>query len=211
MNQPDTGLTELRAERDALEARAQEAERIAEQLADQLAQARTDLAAYRDAQRARTGADQNLDLFQAPPREHSEPTLAADGSDQGVLPMALTGVAVVAFMVALLSWVNSGFFALFTIGMLVIAGALAYFAWQTRIVKLDVQVSRGIVYIESGGFTHRFDLRSDQTAIEVQGSPGDAYWQVRFLRRSLDPFVIDTSMVDAARFMAQLREWRPEL
>lgn len=201
----ESELAALRAERDALATRADEAERIAEQLADELADVRSRLAQ----ERAHAGEEQ-LALFQARP-EHSEPLLSGDGSDAGVLPMALTGVAVVSAMVALLSWANSGLTAFFTLLTLALTAVLAYFAWQTRVIKVSVEISRGIAYIEAGGSTHRFDLRNEATQLEIRGEPGDARWQVRFLRRAMDPFVVDATMVDPRHFMAQLREWRPEL
>jgi hypothetical protein len=45
----------------------------------------------------------------------------------------------------------------------------------------------------------------------MSGQPGDRDWEVRFVRRGLDPFVISDGMVDSRAFVGQLREWRPEL
>jgi hypothetical protein len=47
--------------------------------------------------------------------------------------------------------------------------------------------------------------------VEMSGDPGDRDWQVRFLRRGRDPFVVRDGMVDAHAFVRRLREWRPDL
>ena len=199
---PDPDVDALRVERDALEARALEAEQVAEQLAIELAAAREQLAREDHA---------HLTLF-SETRPTGDAKLAADGSDPGVLPVALTGLAVVAFLVTLLSAANSGVTALFTVVMLALTTLLGWLAWRTRVVTVDVTVSPGgVVAVESAGTTHRFDLRSESTRLEVRGSPEDSDWQVRFLRRALDPFTITARDVDPSAFMAQLRRHRPEL
>lgn len=43
------------------------------------------------------------------------------------------------------------------------------------------------------------------------GNPGERDWKVLFLRRSLAPLTVDSSMVDPEDFTAALRTWRPEL
>ena len=74
-----------------------------------------------------------------------------------------------------------------------------------------MSVGRGMVYIDSSSDSYRFDLRSSTTKLEMTGQPGDAGWQLRFLRRHLDPFTVDATMVDPVEFVRQVREWRPEL
>ena len=200
---PATGAAELRrlrAERDALEARALEAERRAEALAAELAEARAELAFD----------DGRLSLFDDVAPDDT-PGLAADGSEPGVLPIALGGTAVVTAMVAVLAALDRGLGSPVALLMIALTCLLAYLAWQSRVETFQVSVSRGMVYVDSSSANYRFDLRTASTQVEMTGQPGDAGWQVRFLRRHLDPFTVDASMVDPAEFVAQLREWRPDL
>ena len=195
----DAELRRLRAERDALETRALEAERRAEALAVELAEARAELA-----------DDGRLSLFDdlAP---DDTPGRAADGSDPGVLPIALGGTAVVTTMVGLLAAFDRGLFSPVALLMLALTGVLGYLAWNSRVERFQVSVSRGIVYVDSSSTNYRFDLRTSTTQVEMVGEPGQPGWQVRFLRGHLDPFTVDATMVDPAGFVRQLREWRPEL
>jgi hypothetical protein len=193
-------LRRLRAERDALEARALEAERRAEGLAAELAEARAEMAAD----------DDRLSLFDDLAADDTS-GLAADGSDRGVLPMALGATAVVAAMVGVLAAYDRGVASPVAILMFVLTILLGYLAWNRRAERFEVSVSRGMVYIDSSSSSYRFDLRTPKTQVEMSGRPGEAGWQVRFLRRHLDPFTVDATMVDPAEFVRQLREWRPEL
>lgn len=194
----------LRAEREALKVRCAEADARGDQLAAQLAEARAELA------RLQEEGGEGLSLFDDVQQEHV-PGFAGDGSDPRVLPVILGGTAVVTAMVGLLAVLNRGLTSPVAVAMLVLTLVLAWFAVHTRVVPVEVTVIRGLVYIKHGEDTHRFDLRSDSTRVEMTGQPGDAHWQVRFLRRSLDPFTIDASMVDPHEFTARLREWRPAL
>jgi hypothetical protein len=190
----------LRAERDALEARALEAERLAEALAVELAAARAELAADHS----------RLSLFDDPADEApAGPT--ADGSDPAVLPIALAATALVAAMVALLAALDRGLASPVALVMLGLTCLLAYLAWNSRVERFEVSVNRGMVYIDSSSNSYRFDLRQPTTEVEMTGQPGEPGWQVRFLRRHLDPFTVDATMVDPVAFVRQLREWRPEL
>ena len=193
-------IRRLRAERDALEQRALEAEQRAEELAAELAEARAEPAV--DPGR--------LSLFDDLPDEQPS-RRAADGSDPAVLPIALGATALVAAMVALLAALNRGLGSPVALVMLGLAGLLAYLAWQSRVEHFEVSVSRGMVYIDSSSNSYRFDLRQPTTEVEMTGHPGQSGWQVRFLRRHLDPFAVDATMVDPVEFVRQLREWRPEL
>ena len=193
-------IRRLRAERDALEARAVEAEQRAEALAAELADARAELAV--DPTR--------LSLFDDLPDAEPSPR-AADGSDPAVLPIALGATALVAAMVALLAALDRGLASPVALVMLGLAGLLAYLAFQSRVERFEVSVSRGMVYIDSSSNSYRFDLRQPTTEVEMTGQPGEPGWQVRFLRRHLDPFTVTTTMVDPVEFVRQLREWRPEL
>jgi hypothetical protein len=193
-------IRRLQAQRDALEARALEAERRAEALAAELADARAELA-----------ADPNrISLFDdlAPDDPQGR---AADGSDPGVVPIALGGTAVVTAMIGLLAAIDRGLFSPVALLMFALTCLLGYLAWNSRVERFQVSVSRGMVYIDSSSNSYRFDLRTPTTQIEMIGQPGERGWQVRFLRRHLDPFPVDASMVDPVEFVRQLREWRPEL
>lgn len=202
---PTAALQALRAERDELEQRALEAEAVAEQLAEQLADAQRRLA---DGGRATD--DRHLTLFDdaGPAERHGH--LAPDGSDEAVLPIALGSTALVAFLIGALTVLN-GRFSYLTIIVFGVAGALAWAAVQTRVARVSVDVVDGVVLVVEGDTTRRFDLRNDSIKVDVQGSPGDEYWRVRFYRRALDPVDVDASMVDAQQFMDRLRDHRPEL
>ncbi|WP_148611873.1 hypothetical protein [Nocardioides rubriscoriae] len=213
----------LRAERDDLEQRALEAEAMAEQLADALADAQRRLAeratAWHDAgqhdhhdhhDRRDSDDPRHLTLFDDATPESAGGPLAPDGSDQAVLPIALAATAVVAFLVSLVM-IASGRFSFLTVLVLAVAGGLAWAAVQTRVTRRSVEVVDGIVRVVEGDTTRTFDLRNDGVRVDVQGTPGDAYWRVRFYRRALDPVDVDASMVDPADFMARLREVRPNL
>lgn len=189
----ETDLAHLRAERDEL---AQQVE----DLTEQLAQARARISALE--------ADQSgpLALF-----DGGEDRLTGDGSDPRVLSMVLGATAVVAGMVALLALVNGKLGTPFGIVMVVLTLALAWGAARTRVVPVEVSVVRGMVYVQQGESSYRFEVRKPETDVQMVGQPGDPGWQVRFGRRGLEPFVIDASMVDAHEFVAKLREFRPSL
>ncbi|NHA01505.1 hypothetical protein G5V59_21535 [Nocardioides sp. W3-2-3] len=81
--------------------------------------------------------------------------------------------------------------------------ALAWGAARTRVVPVEVSVVRGMVYVQQGESSYRFEVRKPETDVQMVGQPGDPGWQVRFGRRGLEPFVIDASMVDAHEFVAK--------
>ncbi|MBS45185.1 MAG: hypothetical protein CMH83_18845 [Nocardioides sp.] len=195
-------LTALREERDQLLARAEEAERIAELLAEELADVRRELA---DREKAGgTGWFENED--DVSPGER----LAPDGSDPSLLSISLAVGATVALLTTLLSVFNQGVVSLTTFLAAAITAALAWSAWSTRIVAVEVSVDGGVVTVKRGQDVHRFDLRNDATAFEVRGVPGRSDWRVRFVRRGLPPIDVDARMVDADDFMARVRRYRPE-
>lgn len=190
----------LEAERDALARRCAAAEAEVRRLADELADARAQLAAQDDAH--------SLSLFDG------EPTggrLTGDGSDPRVLSLILGATAVVAGMVTLLAMLNGKLTSMIGLTMLALTIGLAWGAARTRVVPVEVEVARGVVYIKQGESTHRFDVKKPETQVLVLGRPGDADWAVQFPRRGLEPFTIDSSMVDPQSFLDQLREHRPEL
>jgi len=192
----------LRAERDALAARAEEAERLAEQLAEELAAAREQLASAE----AEESDPSSLTLF-----DDNDSLSPGTGADHGVLPVALGGTAFVLLVVGVLSLVNNGLASPFTLLMLGLAGVLGWTAWQVRPVGSTVHVEDGVVKIERAGSTYRFDLRSETCRVDVLGTPGDDGWRVVFRRGRLDPCTVDASMVDPARFLAEVRKHRPGL
>lgn len=226
-----TGTTELaalRAERDSLRRRIREAEDIAEQLAEELGQARARLASAgmpdADASRlplldqtgltpprrseAGEGAGAAASAGRGGPRSIAR---SADGSDPILLPIALAGTAAAVFLVALLSLANNGFLSLFSLGALLASGLLARAAWRTRVVPVEVWVEEGVVQVRRGDQALTFDLTSETTRLEVSGDTDDTHWRVRFYRRALDPFDVDATMVDPEEFMAVLRRYRPGL
>lgn len=73
-----------------------------------------------------------------------------------------------------------------------------------------LSVHAGQLEVVQGGGRFVFELAGSFTPIEVVGMPGDRHWKVLFLRRNMDPFVIDSSMVDPREFMDMLRHYRPE-
>jgi hypothetical protein len=193
-------LRRLRAERDALEARALEAERLAEELAAELSELRAEQAVDPD----------RLSLFDDLPPDDTH-DLADNVSDPAVVTLALGGTAVITGVVALYAAFDRGLFSPIALLLLAVTVLLGYLAWNSREETFEVSVSRGMVYIDSSSDSYRFDLRSSTTKIEMTGQPGDAGWQLSFLRRHLDPFTVDATMVDPVEFMRQVREWRPEL
>ena len=95
--------------------------------------------------------------------------------------------------------------------MILLTLVLAFAAARTRVGGVEIDISSGVVYIKKGETSYRFDLRNESTHLDMDGRPGDSYWQVRFHRRGMDDFVVDDGMVDAAEFVRRLREYRPEL
>lgn len=200
----DNAVVALTAERDELARRCAAAEAGVERLTAEVQQLRARLEELEATQRAAP-----LSLFDEgqPPVDR----LTGDGSDPRVLSGILAATAVVAGMVALLALVNGNIVSPFGLAMVLITIALAWGAAHTRVAPVEVSVVRGIVFIEQGKSSYRFDLRNPQTAVEMFGQPGDPSWSVSFPRRHLEPLVIDGSMVNAHEFVAKLREHRPDL
>jgi hypothetical protein len=196
-------VTSLQTERDALARRCAAVEADVQRLKDELAQVRAQVAELQAVRPA------PISLFE---EEHvGNHRLTGDGSDPRVLSGVLAATAVVAAMVAFLAMLNGNLFTPFGIAMVLITIGLAWGAARTRVVPVDVSVVRGIVYVEQGESSYRFDLRKPETKVEMLGRPGDPGWSVTFPRRHLEPFVVDASMVDPHEFVAKLREYRPEL
>ncbi len=193
----------LREERDALARRLAASEQKVRQLSADLDDARAQVAALEAA------GPEPLSLFEGDML--GADGLTGDGSDPRVLSMVLGSTAVVAGMVTLLTLLNGKLASPFGVAMVLITIGLAWGAARTHVVPIEVSVVRGMVYVEQGETSHRFDLRKPETVVEMVGRPGDAGWSVRFPRRGMEAFVIDGSMVDAGEFVRQLREHRPDL
>jgi hypothetical protein len=122
-----------------------------------------------------------------------------------LLLIALVGAAVAAYAV----YRNR---TTLTIGLAATLGLLVMIIWAVRAgsppPRLSVHAGQLEVIQAGGRFV--FDLSGTYTPIEVVGRPGDRGWKVLFLRRNMDPFVIDSSMVDPHEFMKVLRRFRPE-
>lgn len=196
---PAADLVALAAERDDLARRCADAEARVGDLTAALADAQARIASYERAE--------HLSLFDGP----ADDGITGDGSDPRVLSLVLGATAVVSGMVALLALLNGKLGTPFGFIMVALTLGLAWAAARTKVVPVEVSVVRGMVYIQQGESSHRFDLRKPETAVDMVGRPGDAGWSVHFGRRGMDPFVIDASMVDPDHFARQLREYRPEL
>lgn len=195
----------LQAERDALAHRCAEAEARLEVLEAQLAEARARIEALEAADHG------SLSLFDGDTGSASGDRLTGDGSDPRVLSLVLGSTAVVAAMVAVLALLNGKLGTPFGLVMIALTVALAWGAARTRVVPVEVSFVRGMVYIQQGETSYRFDLRKPETSVEMVGVPGDPGWTVHFARRGLEPFVLDASMVDSAEFTRRLREVRPDI
>ena len=194
----------LRAERDALAARCADAEQQVTDLTAQLAAAHAQIADLEAA-----AAAEPMSIFDG--ADSRSAGLATDGSDPRVLSMILAATSVVAGMVALLALVNGNLSTTFGYAMVVTTVILAWAAMRTRVMATQVSMSNGVVYIEKGETSYRFDVKHEGTLIDMVGQPGDNYWQVQFHRKGMDDFVVDADMVNAEEFVRQLREYRPNL
>jgi hypothetical protein len=194
----------LLAERDALAARCADAGQQVTDLTAQLAAAHAQIADLEAA-----AAAEPMSIFDG--AETRSAGLATDGSDPRVLSMILAATSVVAGMVALLALFNGNLSTTFGYAMVVTTVILAWAALRTRVMATQVSMSNGVVYIEKGETSYRFDVKHQGTLIDMVGQPGDNYWQVQFHRKGMDDYVIDADMVDAEEFVRQLREYRPNL
>jgi hypothetical protein len=198
--------TALRAERNALLRRCAAAERRVDELAAELEVTRARLA-EREAELSRPA--EPISIF-ADGAEDAAP-VAGDGTDPRIVSLVLWATAIVCGMVTVLALLNGNLFTWFGAGIVLLTAGLGYAAVRTRVEPVTVHLTRGVVFAERGGTTYRFDLRSDSTRVEQRGRVGDGDWQIRFLHRSMDPLVIDATMVDPEEFLARLRAYRPEL
>ena len=93
-----------------------------------------------------------------------------------------------------------------------IAGVLLIYALRASnsasLVEIDTE---GVLKVNAGDTSSRFDLTSPNTKIEQTGAPGQRNWRILILRRSMSPVSIDAKMVDPQKFLEALRQWRPEI
>ncbi len=197
-------MAALQAEHDALARRCAAAERRIVDLTTELAAVRARL----DEQPLEASEGEHLSLFD----DRAGSTTPGDGTDPRIVSVVLWATAIVAGMVTALAFLNGNLLTWFGAGMVLLTIGLGYAAYRARVQPVTVHVTtRGVVVAEQRGTTYRFDLRNVETRVEQRGRVGDADWQIRFLRRSLDPLVIDATMVDPEDLLARLREHRPEL
>ncbi|HWI42591.1 MAG TPA: hypothetical protein VNS81_03155 [Nocardioides sp.] len=199
--EPAADLVALAAERDALARRCADADARLAELTAELAEARERIASYESADH------EHLSLFDGTTSDR----LTGDGSDPRVLSLVLGATAVVSGMVALLTLLNGKLGTPLGFVTVALTLGLAWGAARAKVVPVEVSVVRGLVYVQQGESSYRFDLRKPETSVDMVGRPGESGWAVHFGRRGLDPFVVDGSMVDAEEFVRQLREYRPGL
>lgn len=98
-----------------------------------------------------------------------------------------------------------------TIAVAACLGVITLLLWSGRSTAAPTRmvVENGVLDITRHDTHHMFDLNSSYTPIEVVGTPGRRGWKVLILRRSMAPFVIDSSMVDPHEFTEVLERFRP--
>ncbi|MBC9735353.1 hypothetical protein [Nocardioides marmotae] len=221
-------------------ARAAEQERIAEQARrEAAARLATQAEAARAAEEERLAAqaaaaravptDAPRAMAVAPPAPPATPTTEAEPAQPvDTAPTASTNhvfkprtgprrAVGILLLVALVATAGAAYLAsedptTFTLGLAGTLGALTLVLWAVRAgsAVTRMSVTAGQLEVLRGGGRFVFDLRSRYTPIEVVGEPGSRGWKVLFVRRSMAPFVIDSSMVDPEEFMQVLRQHRPE-
>lgn len=73
----------------------------------------------------------------------------------------------------------------------------------------QIAIRSGQLVVTRGKVIEKFDLTSRFTRIEVVGKPGRPGWKVLLGRFGRDPFVINSSVIDAKAFCAELERYRP--
>ncbi len=74
-----------------------------------------------------------------------------------------------------------------------------------------LHVHGGVLEVQRGGTTERFDLTSHYTVIRREGSPRSSRWKVLIERPHNAPFVINRSMVDPKAFTRVLQAYHHAL
>ncbi len=194
-----TEVLALRADRDRWRNRCLQAEQVAEGLASDLAAARAEVSA---AEAGRT------DDGGALPTASSA---TGDGTDAGILVVAVGAVAMVSVMVVVLVALSGELLSVGGAMTVLIAVGLLWGtrrAWALRSPRASVE--DGVVVLRGRTGVHRFDLRRDTTGVRVVGEPGDRGWRVVLERRGLDDLVVTPSATDPEAFTTELRRWRPD-
>lgn len=174
---------------------------------------------------AAPSADAGLDIVASPPQETDpEPaaTLAVPSAEPSASRIELTprratqrlfGVLMLASFVGvcLTGWTAWQERTTTTIATTACLGVLTLIlrAAHSSATPPHMVVENGVLDITRHQTHHMFDLSSTSTPIEVVGAPGRRNWRVLFLRRSMQPFVIDASMVDPHEFTEVLELFRP--
>jgi len=98
-------------------------------------------------------------------------------------------------------------------GVTAVAALVTAVIWGTRASSAPARLTLhgSELEIVRNGSRALFDLASTHTPIEMYGEPGDRKWKVLFRRRSMSPYVVDSSMVDPTEFTRVLRHFRPEV
>lgn len=91
-----------------------------------------------------------------------------------------------------------------------IAGVVTGIIWATRASATPTRLTLhgSELEIVRNGSKALFDLAHVQ--VEVHGTPGSRGWKVLILRRSMSPYVIDSSMVDPRELTYVIRFFHPE-
>jgi len=99
-----------------------------------------------------------------------------------------------------------------TVGIAAVLLVLTLVLWAIRASSpvAHLAVRAGQLEVVQGGGRFVFDLSGGFTPIEVVGTPGERRWRVMFLRSNMEPYVIDSSMVDPREFMDVLSRYRSE-
>ncbi len=123
----------------------------------------------------------------------------------------------VLLFLALVGTIGTGYLAWDTEGTAEIAvaatmGLLTLILWSAFSTADPAQVSieRGVLDVVAKDSHYRFDLASPYTEVTVKGAPGKRNWQVQIMRRSMPPYVVDSSMVDPHEFHPILEHYRAE-
>lgn len=106
-----------------------------------------------------------------------------------------------------LAWETRGTTEIAVAGTLGVMTLILWSAFSTA-APATLTIDRGLLDIVSKESRHRFDLASPYTEITVRGRPGKRNWQVQIHRRSMKPYVIDSSMVDPEEFQPVLEHYR---
>lgn len=181
-------------------------------------------AAITEAVRAVTATPLSVRPDVTPPAAEAAAELAAEPLTTGGVPdvveftprrgtRRITGLLLVVLLAAT-GWAAYGASQAPTTTALGVAGTLGVLTlvvWAVRAgsAVATLTVRGGQLEIMRGGSRHRFDLASRYTPIDIVGEPGSRGWKVLFHRRSMAPYVVDSSMVDPVEFTRVVRHYRP--